>query len=118
MSLPLSSFPAPQLEVEVQFERKSKANMIDLMENKILGPAIRQGFKQGWEEGFLIGIQEGREMALLELLIEDLLEERYGKIPPWAQSRIAAATHETLKLWHRRLVGPESLEDFLAEVAP
>jgi len=88
------------------------------MENQILGPAIRKGLehgrKLGWEEGFLIGLREGRAIARRQLLLEELLKERFGEIPPWAESKIAAATPETLTIWCRRLLGAESLENFLA----
>ena len=86
--------------MEDEVERRFKTDMIDLMENKILGPAIRQGMEQG------------RAIERRELL-QGILEDRFGQLPNWAAAKLAAATPETLKAWSHRLRA-DSLEDILA----
>jgi hypothetical protein len=86
--------------MEDEVERRFKTDMIDLMENKILGPAIRQGLEKGR--------QEGRE------LLQGILEDRFGQLPNWAEAKLAAATPETLKAWSHRILRAASLEDLLA----
>lgn len=58
------------------------------MENKVLGPAIHQGLELCRVEGRV----EGRRQMLSEQLAD-----RFGKIPAWAEAKLAAASHETLK---------------------
>ncbi len=86
--------------MEDEVEGRFKTDMIDLMENKILGPAIRQGMEQG-------RATERRE------LLQGILEDRFGQLPNWAEAKLAAATPETLKAWSHRLRA-DSLEDLLA----
>lgn len=64
-------------EMEDEVERSFKADIIDLMQNKIL-------------------------------------KDRFGHLPAWAESNLAAATPETLKIWSHRLHRADSLEDILA----
>ncbi len=79
--------------------------MLSLLDNKILGPAIRQGLEQGR--------LEGRTMARREFL-QDLLQERFRRIPPWAESKTAAADIETLNAWYIRALNVYALEDVFA----
>lgn len=76
--------------MEDEVERRFKADMTDLLENKILGPAIRKGSEQGR--------LEGRAMARRDLL-QNLFQERFRRIPLWAESKIAAADVETFNAW-------------------
>ena len=79
--------------------------MLSLLDNKILGPAIRKGLEQGRIEG--------RAMARRELL-QELLQNRFHRIPPWAESKIAVADVETLNAWYLRALRVYALEDVFA----
>ena len=79
--------------------------MIDLMENKILGPAIRQGLEQGRREGRTEG---------MATVLRKRLAKRFGLIPSWAESKIATASPELLELWSLRLDENPSLENLFA----
>ncbi len=83
--------------------------MIDLMENKVLGPAIRQGLEMGRVEGWV----ESRVEGMREILSEQLAD-RFGKVPAWAEAKLAAASDEALKAWSLRVHRAESLDDLLA----
>lgn len=107
--------------LEEEVERRFKAEMIDVMENKILGPAIRQGLEQGRqlgreegrEEGRQEGRQEGRAAERHELL-RDLMQDRFGKLPSWAESKLESASLETLKAWSLQVHRAESLDHLLS----
>lgn len=95
--------------IEEEVERRFKTEMIDIMENKILGPAIRQGLEQGREEGR----QEGRAAERREIL-RDLLQDRFGKLPSWAESKLQAASLDTLKAWSLQVHRTDSLDHLLS----
>jgi predicted transposase YdaD len=99
--------------MEDEVERRFKTDMIDLMENKILGPAIRKGLEQGLEQGLEKGREQGREQGS-RALFHDVLEGRFGKLPSWAESKLASATPESLKAWAHRLHHADSVEDLLS----
>ena len=77
-----------------------EVGMIDVMENKILGPAIRQGLAQG------------REQGRQEMLREQLLT-KFGLLPEWASQRLQSASSEELSNWARRILTSTTLEDTL-----
>ena len=103
--------------MEDEVKRRFKADLIDLMQNKILGPAIRQGLEQGRqlvrEERREAGLQTGRTLERREFL-QDLIEDRFGKIPAWAEAKLTVATPKTLKAWVHRFHRADSVEDVLA----
>jgi len=98
------------LGIEKELERRLQDEMIDLLENKVLGPAIRQGLQQG----LATGRKEGRTEALASLL-RKRLEKRFGPIPSWAETKLASATPETLEAWSLQLDDNPTLENLLAE---
>ena len=79
--------------------------MIDLLENKVLGPAIRQGLEQGRVEGRMEGMAH---------LLESLLRKRFGPLPSWAKSRIQSASVQTIEAWSLRLDEVASLDQLLS----
>ena len=81
---------------------------IDIMQNKVLGPAIRRGIeeghKKGLEEGIEQGIERGIEQGLekgleqgIEQAYRDILrlqiETRFGPIPGWAHRKLRKLSH-------------------------
>ena len=66
----------------------------DIMDNKVLGPAIRQGIAQGIEQG-------SREV------LHALLRKRFGALPEWAERTVATCTSDqALELALRTLDAP------------
>jgi predicted transposase YdaD len=95
--------------------------MIDLLENKVLGPAIRQGLEQGRVEDRMEGRVEGRmegrvegRMEGMAHLLESLLEKRFGPLPLWAKSRIQSASARSIETWGLRLDEVASLDQLLS----
>lgn len=98
------------LGIEEELERRLQDEMIDLLENKVLGPAIRQGLAQGRTEGRT----EGRVEALSTVLRKRLVK-RFGPLPAWAEAKLSAATPDTLEAWSIQLDDNPTLENLLAE---
>jgi hypothetical protein len=67
-----------------------KLHMIDIMENKVLGPAILQG------EATILAAQ---------------LEERFGTLPVWVAEKLGNAKEADLMLWAKRVLSVQTLAD-------
>ena len=78
--------------------------IIDLMENDIIGPAIRQGLAQGLATGRAEG-----EQRLLRLQIE----KRFGPIPEWANARLASLSVTEIEALGERIFDASSIETLL-----
>jgi len=103
--------------------------MIDILQNKVLGPLVleqieigvragreeireeawQEGRQEGRQEGHQEGRQEGRQEAS-RALSRRLIEKRFGPLPVWAQARLAEASSETLTDWILALDEAGSLE--------
>ena len=101
---------------EIVNERLKEIGMIDVMENKVLGPMIRQQFElgeqKGRSEGREEGKQDGREEGKQDLLREQLTE-KFGSLPVWALQRMQAASDQDLHIWAKRILHGTTLEDTL-----
>lgn len=64
--------------------------MIDIMENKVLGPAILKG------EAKILAFQ---------------LEERFGALPGWVTEKLGNAKEPQLMTWGKRVLSAETLQD-------
>ena len=78
--------------------------MIDLMENKVVGPMLLQAEERG--------LSKGRHEGMQGLLLE-LLTEKFGALPEWASDKLHSATGEELHAWAKRVVHSTSLADTL-----
>ena len=85
-------------------DRLKEAGMINLMENKVLGPLIRQQFEQGFEQGEQKGQQD---------LLQELLTEKFGSLPVWTLQRLRGASAEDMHAWAKRILRSTTLEDTL-----
>ena len=65
------------LGMEEEIGRRLKTSMFDVMENKVLGPAIRQGIEQGIKQGMERGMQQGMQQGMAEIL-KGLLAQHFG----------------------------------------
>jgi len=81
---------------------------IDLLENKVLGPA----FKRGLEEGELKGKLEGELEGELKILRRQI-EKRFGPIPKWAAEQLAARSAAELEELSVRILDVTNIEDLL-----
>lgn len=78
--------------------------MINLMENKVLGPLILKQFEEGRKEGR----NEGRKG-----LLQEQLTEKFGSLPAWAAQRLHGASTEELQSWAKRILHGTTLEETL-----
>lgn len=89
------------LGIEKEIERRMRDEMsIDVMENQVLGPAIRKGLEQGRQEGMAYALQA-------------FLKGRFGPLPPWALTKITEAPFETQDRWLQTDPAGSTLEEFL-----
>jgi hypothetical protein len=84
--------------------RLKEVGMINVMENKVLGPMLHREYEKGVEAGR----EAGRESVLL-----DLLAEKFGTLPQWVVERVHGAKPEQVHAWTRNVLRSESLEDTL-----
>ena len=82
--------------------------MMNVMENKVLGPMLRGQYAQGQEEGRIEGMQLAGRSVLLALL-----NEKFGKLPKWVPRMLEDATAEELQVWATRVLHSGSVEEAL-----
>jgi hypothetical protein len=97
---------------EIVNEGLQEAGMINLMENKVLGPLILQQYEAGRSEGRTEGRSEGRQVGQRELL-QEMLANKFGGLPAWALDRLHGASAEDLHAWAKRILSSATLEDTL-----
>ncbi len=108
------------LGIEEAIGRRLETDMIDVMENKVLGPAIRKGIAQGIEQGRREGIEEGIERGMeqgrregivkgVEIGVEKgvdegmrqalkvLVKSRFGSLPRWASMLIDKSSRQEIE---------------------
>ena len=86
--------------------------MIDLMENKVIGPMLLQAEQRGRNVGRQEGLQEGLQAGTRGVL-QELLTEKFGPLPEWAAERLRSASEEELHLWVKRVLHSASLAETL-----
>jgi hypothetical protein len=67
-----------------------RLNMIDIMENKVLGPAILKGEAT---------------------IVARLLEKRFGTLPEWVSEKLGSAKEAELLTWADRVLSARTLND-------
>ena len=90
------------LAEEVEREARKMPLLIDIMDN----PVFRREYERGLDEGKAEGKIEGERD-----LVRRLLEKRFGSLPEWANSRLAAADLAELDALGLRLFDAATLED-------
>ena len=78
----------------------------DIMDHRVLGPAIRKGLEQGREEGK----QEGRKEEALAF-IRRLITKRFDPLPLALENRLSQLTTAELEDLGERFVDATSLAD-------
>jgi len=79
-----------------------RVHMIDIMENKVLGPAIRQGI----EQGKALGIELGQMQALSRQLTK-----KFGPLPDPVMTRLHGASEAELLSWIDRVLTARTLDE-------
>ncbi|MSV31829.1 MAG: hypothetical protein EXQ57_04845 [Bryobacterales bacterium] len=80
--------------------RLKEVGMINVMENKVLGPMILQAERKGRSEG-------------QHDLFQEMLSEKFGPLPVWALQRLQAAADDEFHIWAKRILSSTTLEDTL-----
>jgi len=91
-----------KMEVEARREAKKMPILNDIMDNRVIGPAIRKGLRQG--------LRQGRVEGQMEILRRQI-RKRFGRIPPAAIQRIATLTPAQLNRFAVRLLDARRIED-------
>ena len=73
----------------------------------------REGFEAGLNEGRRKGLQEGRQEGEL-VVLERLLEKKFGALQEGSRSRLRSADPERLLLWAERVLTASRLDDVFA----
>ncbi len=94
------------LETLIQEEMDQMPILIDIMENKVLGPPLRKARREGRREG----IREGERGLAVRMA-----EHRFGPIPPATRQRIEALTEAQLRRAEVRLLDARLIEDLFAD---
>jgi Domain of unknown function (DUF4351) len=94
-----------KMEGEARREARNMPVLNDIMDNKVIGPAIRQGRAEGRAEG--------RVEGQVEMLL-GMAEKRFGRIPAAVAQRIAALKPAQLKRVGLRLLDAQRIEDLFA----
>ena len=86
--------------------------MIDLMENKVIGPAIRLGERRGERRGQQRGEQVGEHRGKVKMLLT-LLKQRFGQLPAGTTELIDQASERKLLSMSKRILTAKSLDAVL-----
>ena len=105
-----------KLEETIQTEVKQMPILNDIMDHKIIGPAIRQGLQQGLQQGLERGLeqgrQEGRQAGELSML-RGLIRKRFGSLPPSIDERLSNLSVAELEAISIRLFDARTLTDLI-----
>ena len=73
----------------------------NIKNNEIMREVHDAGWSEGKAEGLVLGKAE---------LLEEMLRDRFGPLPPWATKRLKSATPVQLALWAKKLLAGDPLE--------
>ena len=68
--------------------------------------SLAQSQRKGEQLGLEVGLRKGEHR-----LVEMLLQQKFGDLPPEARRRLDSATEEQLGFWAKRLLSATTLED-------
>jgi predicted transposase/invertase (TIGR01784 family) len=98
------------LEETIKEEALKMPILNDIMDHKVLGPAILQGRREGRQEGLQEGLQEGRHAILRRIL-----EKRFGQIPEWVEKRLTGLPAADLDEVGVRILDASTFEDLFPQ---
>lgn len=97
-----------RLEEFVTEEARKMPILNDIMEHRVIGPAIRQGLDQGRQEGR----QEGKHEEAVAML-RRLIVKRFGAIPDWAAEQLGTKSTPELEDLSVRIFDARDVEDLI-----
>jgi hypothetical protein len=103
-----------KMEVQTRREARTMPILNDIMDNTVIGPAIRKGLRQGLRQGLQEGLQRGLEKGRVEGRTEILhrqIRKRFGRVPSTVAERIAALKPGELNRVAVRLLDAQRIED-------
>ena len=83
---------------------------MDFKDNAVIQHYTREAEALGRQTGLEEGLREGAQLQLL-----DLLNEKFGPLPASTADRVHAASLDQIKLWARRILRANSIEETLSE---
>ena len=98
------------LEAAVTEEATHMPVLNDILDHKVIGPAIKQGLQQGRQEGLQEGLQQGRQEGALAVLRKQI-EKRFGLLPASVEERLASLTEPELEAVSIRVLDAKSMDD-------
>lgn len=96
-------------------------NIVDIQKNEILRAIWLEGKLEGYAEGYAIGYARGLARGRLEGKVEMLslqLKMKFGRLPKWAQERVATATPAKLDRWALKVLTADTLAEVVGERYP
>jgi predicted transposase YdaD len=94
-----------KIEVQARREAKKMPILNDIMDNKVIGPLLRQGRAEGRAAG--------RVEGQVEMLLSQI-EKRFGRVPSAVSQRIAELKPAQLNRAGLRLLDAHRIEDLFA----
>jgi len=80
--------------------------------DKLFHEALEKGREEGLERGREEGLEKGREGQ--RAMVREVIEQRFGTVPPALEARITAADGETLRALLQRALVAHAVEDLAA----
>jgi hypothetical protein len=93
--------------------RNMPVTSFNIMDNEVLGPAIRKGIEQGIEQGIQQGLRKGLQKGETKIL-RIMLEKRFGRLPVWVKERLKKCTVQEAEDLALRVLDARNLEDLFS----
>ena len=84
----------------------------DIREHQVLGPLFKEAHKEGREEGVQVGRKQGVQEGELTVLRRQI-QKRFGRLPKWANEKLAALSTTRLENLSERVLDAKSLDELL-----
>ena len=89
-------------------------SVIDVTKNSTIMRWRREDEAKGREEGREAGREEGALWAIQKTL-RSLLKTKFGRVPVWAQERLASATSAQLEAWCQKILVADTIEGVMGK---
>ena len=83
--------------------------LIDIKDNEILRDVWEEVMAKGEAKGEAKGKAEGEAAGMVRILRGQLLI-KFGRVPKWAEERLAKANTAQIERWAKKLMTAETLE--------
>lgn len=93
----------------LRLEKERDMKLLNPLEQMFFDDGIKKGREQGLEQGLGQGLEKGRTEGAAALL-ERLLAQRFGPLPPTARRKLSKASVAQLEAWSDALAEAQSLK--------